>query len=81
MNLNDYLKTLDGPGRSAFAERCGTSFGHLRNIGYGLRTCNAALALRIERASARKVLRRDLRDDWADIWPDLARKAAAKAAA
>lgn len=60
------------PERKAFALRCGTSFGHLQNIAYGYRPCGTALAVAIERESARQVTRQELRDDWHDLWPELA---------
>jgi hypothetical protein len=37
--------------REVFAERCGTSVGHLRNLSYGYRTCAESLAIAIERES------------------------------
>ena len=56
--------------RGAVATRLGTTPNHLRNIAYGSRHANPALALSIERLIG--VSRRDLRPrDWGDIWPEL----------
>ena len=53
MVLLDYLKTLPVPGgRGEFAERCGTSLGHLNNVAYGYKPCGEALAVCIERESS-----------------------------
>ncbi len=72
MDLKTYLKSLaDEQQRENFARRCGTSFGHLRNIGYGYKPCATDLAVRIERESRSAVTRRDLRSDWAEHWPEL----------
>jgi len=73
MNLKTYLKSLSDDGqRTAFAERCGTSLGHLRNIGYGQKSCATDLAVRIERESRGAVSRPELRPDWPEHWPELA---------
>lgn len=74
MDLKAFLKSLpDEPAREAFAAKCDTSVGHLRNIGYGQRPCAPALAVAIERESDKVVTRRDLcPDDWAKVWPELA---------
>lgn len=70
MDINSYLRSIGG--KEEFAEKCETSLGHLRNIGYGYRACDAALAVKIERHSGGAVTRRDLRpDDWHLIWPEL----------
>lgn len=71
--LRQYLKALtDDAARTAFADACRTSIGHLRNVSYGLRPPSAELCVAIEQASAGKVTRRDLRpSDWHLIWPEL----------
>jgi DNA-binding transcriptional regulator YdaS (Cro superfamily) len=71
--LKDYLKSLAGDdGREKFASLCETTFGHLRNVMYGLRPCSAELAVLIERNSGGAVTRKDLRpSDWHRIWPEL----------
>ena len=72
MTLAEFLKPLDMPGRAALAEQAGTSYLHLRNIAFSGKSCGAALAVGIERASGGVVRRQDLRpDDWHRIWPEL----------
>ena len=75
MSLNAYLHRLPtDDDRDAFAVACGTSIGHLRNVGYGSRTASAALARAVEQQSKRSVMRWHLRpDDWFRIWPELVR--------
>jgi DNA-binding transcriptional regulator YdaS (Cro superfamily) len=53
--------------REAFAKRCKTSIGHLRNIAYGDKPCGESLAIAIERESQRSVTCEELRPDvdWA----------------
>lgn len=72
MDLKTYLKSLpDDAARRAFAERVGSTIGHLRNVGYGYKPCATDLAVRIERDTAGAVRRPELRTDWADHWPEL----------
>lgn len=81
MELRDYLKTLTPNDRTSFADRVGSSVGHLRNVGYGFRPCDPAVAVAIERESRKRVTRQELRpDDWEAIWPEL-RKRRTKAVA
>lgn len=72
MELIEYLKTLNGNEREAFAERCETSSGHLTNVAYGYKPCGITLAVLVERESKGAVSRSRLRphDYWL-IWPDL----------
>lgn len=63
MDLKTYLETLSTDEREAFAKACGTSVGHLKNIGYGYRSCAESLAIEIERHSSRKVMCESLRPD------------------
>lgn len=65
--LKDYLKTLTDAQAAAFAEHCGTSVGHLKNIAGRHKTCAEKLAINIERESDGAVLCEDLRPDvdWA----------------
>lgn len=49
--------------REEFAERCGTTFGHLRQIYYGNRTCDAGLAIEIEKNTNQAVMCEELRSD------------------
>lgn len=54
--IKAYLKSLpDEPTREAFAVRCGSTIGHLRNVMYGLRTCAEELAVALERESEGKL--------------------------
>nr|WP_241878291.1 YdaS family helix-turn-helix protein [Psychrobacter sp. PraFG1]UNK04744.1 helix-turn-helix domain-containing protein [Psychrobacter sp. PraFG1] len=48
--------------REEFAERCGTTLGHLRQIYYGNRTCDAGLAIEIENTN-QAVMCEELRSD------------------
>lgn len=67
MKLKAYLFALPVPERTAFAQRCGTTCGHLRNVAYGYRTCAEGVAIAIERESAGAVTCEELRPDvdWA----------------
>jgi DNA-binding transcriptional regulator YdaS (Cro superfamily) len=69
MNLEAFLKTMTLKERAVFAERCDTSSGHLHNIAYGCKPCREALAIKIERESAGRVIVEELRPDvdWAVI--------------
>jgi hypothetical protein len=71
--LRVYIKSLpDEAAVVSFAKRCGTSAGHLRNIGYDLRVPAAELCAAIEMESNRAVRRWQLRPiDWHRIWPEL----------
>jgi DNA-binding transcriptional regulator YdaS (Cro superfamily) len=51
MDLKTFLFSMPVVDRHAFAERCGTSYGHLRNIAYGDKSCAETLALHVERES------------------------------
>ncbi len=69
MNIHiDSLKTFvsglgDDLEREAFAAQCGTTFGHLRQIYYGNRTCDAGLAIEIEKNTNQAVKCDELRPD------------------
>lgn len=67
MDLKAYLFTLSVQRRHDFAERCGTSYPHLRNIAYGLKPCGEGLAVNVERESGGAVRCESLRPDvdWA----------------
>jgi len=69
MKLINYLNAMPAEVRESFALECGTSVGHLRQIGYGNRPCREALAIKIERHSSRAVTCEELRPDvdWAYI--------------
>jgi len=72
MDLKTYLKQMPTEAdREAFAKRCETSVGHLRNVSRGDRPCATDLAVLIERESGGEVTRPELRADWANHWPEL----------
>ena len=73
MDLKTYLRSLPGDQRGTFANACGTTPGHLRNIIYeDGKSCSPILATAIERESSGAVMRWDMRPtDWRDIWPEL----------
>ncbi|MFC7408734.1 YdaS family helix-turn-helix protein [Hydrogenophaga atypica] len=76
MNLKTYLAPLPQTERVALAVAAGTTFGHLRNVGYRLRPCSPELAAAIERATRGAVMRWDMRPhDWRLIWPELQARA------
>lgn len=63
MQLLDYLKTLNFDAQKAFAERCKTSVGQLKQVAYGYRRAGAALAILIEKESGGGVRCETLRPD------------------
>ena len=67
MDLKPYLFALPMRQRHEFAERCGTTYGHLRNVAYGSKTCAESLAINVDRESRGVVRCEDLRPDvdWA----------------
>lgn len=71
MDLKNYLSPLPPDARDEFAQRCGTTKGHLQNVMYGLKTCATDLAVLIERESGLLVRRWELREDWFRHWPEL----------
>lgn len=74
MELKPFLDTIPIEMRDKFASDCGTSWAHLRNVGYGDKTCSPTLAVLIEAKSKQVVRRWDCRpDDWHRIWPELRR--------
>lgn len=62
-----FIGTLTPAERADFADRCGTTVGHLNNIAYDDKTCGEDLAVRIDRESGGKVPVESLRPDvdWA----------------
>jgi len=70
--LKRYLRDLaDEEERKAFAVRCGTSLGHMRNVIYG-KPCSPELAAAIDVESGATVRRWHMRPaDWHRIWPEL----------
>ncbi|MDQ1924570.1 helix-turn-helix domain-containing protein [Massilia pseudoviolaceinigra] len=66
MELLDYLNALPVEARNPFAARCGTTFGHLRNVAYSNRLCREALAIALERESGGALTVEQLRPDGVD---------------
>ena len=76
MDLKDYLAGWPDEQKAAFAESCGTTANHMRNVAYRCKPCGTALAVSIERESRKRVTRRELRPhDWWLHWPELVTKA------
>lgn len=50
--------------RKAFAEACGSTFAHVRNVAYRQKPCSPSLAVNIERESRRQVLAESLCPDF-----------------
>lgn len=71
MSLKTFLAAMGPAERDAFAGRCETTWGHLRNVMYGVRPCATDLAVAIERESCGAVTRKELRSDWERHWPEL----------
>jgi len=63
MQLLNYLKSLDLDAQKAFALRCETSVGQLKQVAYGYRRAGAGLAILIERESQGDVRCETLRPD------------------
>ena len=74
MNFKTYFFDLDTKERKAFAEKVGTSAGHLRNYSYGYAPLAPKVCVAIEKATQGKVTRQELRDDWASHWPELTKQ-------
>jgi DNA-binding transcriptional regulator YdaS (Cro superfamily) len=76
--LLDYLNGLPVSTQVAFAKRCDTTIGYLRQIAYGHRLCSASLAINIERESNRALICEELcpSTDWAYIRAERRRKGA-----
>lgn len=67
MTLHEFLKGLNKADLDAFARRCATSAGQLRQVAYCNRRASAALAVNIERESKGAVVCEVMRPDidWA----------------
>lgn len=63
MDLKTYLSQLNIPEREAFARRCGTTIGHLRNVAYGYKPASETLAINVDRESRGEVPVEELRPD------------------
>lgn len=74
ISLLRFLSDMPRPEREAFAVRCGTTYGHLRNCAYGWdgKKLGPKECVAVERESAGRVTRQVMRpDDYWEIWPDL----------
>jgi len=76
MELKTFMQGLTATEREGFASAVGSTVGHLKNVMYGYKPCNAELAVAIERESRkfgehRTVKRWDLTPRWQHIWPEL----------
>lgn len=69
MDFKIYLYGLEPDEREAFADRCKTSLGHLKNVAYRYKPCGESLAIDIDRESGGKVTCEELRPDvdWAHL--------------
>lgn len=67
MNLLEFLKPLDKNALLAFATRCDTTPGQLKQVAYGNRRANAALAIALDRETDGAVPCEETRPDidWA----------------
>ena len=66
MKLKPYLLSMPIQQREIFAARCGTSYGHLRNVAYG-KTCAEELAVVVERESGGVVTVAELHAEFAHL--------------
>lgn len=58
-----YLNSLTTDEQHAFATRCESTPGHIRNVAHGYSPCAEKLAINLERETARKVRCEKLRSD------------------
>lgn len=61
--LKEYLSSLSVAERGAFAVRCETTYGHLRNVAYGQKPAGEKLCILVERESGGVVRCETLRSD------------------
>lgn len=72
MDLKSYFFALQDDGREAFAKKCGTTHGHMRNVAYGYKPASTELAVAIERESKKAVTRQEMfPDTFKKKWPEL----------
>ena len=62
MKLLDYIKPMTKEELEAFAAKCGSTVGQIKQVAYG-RRASAELAIRIDMASGGKVRCEDIRGD------------------
>lgn len=78
MDLKSYFFAMQDEGRDAFARKCGTTAGHMRNVAYGYKPASTELAVAIERESKRVVTRQEMfPGTFKKKWPELAEMKAA----
>ncbi|WP_301361864.1 transcriptional regulator [Stutzerimonas nitrititolerans] len=63
MTLLDFIRPLDKEALQALATRCQTTPGQLRQVAYGNRRANAALAIALDRASDGEIPCEETRPD------------------
>jgi DNA-binding transcriptional regulator YdaS (Cro superfamily) len=73
IRLLDWLKTASDQAIAG----TGTTRSYLKAIAYGYKTAGPEIAVSIEFATDRAVIRQDLREDWVMIWPELQKKSVA----
>lgn len=72
MHLKTYFFALTPDDRKVFAEKVGTSVGHLNNVAYGYTSLSPVASVAVERESDKAVTRQELHpDDYWLIWPEL----------
>jgi DNA-binding transcriptional regulator YdaS (Cro superfamily) len=78
--LLEYLNSLSTSDQHAFATRCESTPGHIRNVAHGYSPCAEKLAINLERETAREVRCEKLRPDvdWAFIRGTRRRRKVAK---
>jgi DNA-binding transcriptional regulator YdaS (Cro superfamily) len=76
--LKEFFFELQKQDRESFATKCGTTAGQMRQIAYGNRPCNPALAINIDRESRGRVQCDDLCPDadWNYVRQQMSRKTA-----
>lgn len=68
MTLDEYLAPHGAA--AEMARKLGITPAHLSRIRRGHKVPQPLLAIQIEQATGRRVLRSDLRPDWRTIWPE-----------
>jgi len=63
MTLLEYINSMPPSEQDAFARRCGTTIGYMRQAAYGFRKCGESLAINIDRESNGAVSFVELRPD------------------
>lgn len=80
MHFKNYFFKIHPKDRPAFAEKVGTSVGHLTNFSYGYTNLAPKVCVAIERESKGEVTRQEMcPDDWHLNWPELVSKQPRKA--